>query len=933
MVTSEDSNIPSGDETDQQSDTCSELNTLSPLPQHQQDEEDEPSSSSSKAVPPSARTKNDDHAVSSTRATDEGTMEATKATTTTTDTPTAAAPTSSSSFVSSVPRGTSVPNGTEKTNAELVEVVQRTISFSDERVVEGEVQNGNGNNSCPHRAEPEGAAANRASRRFDDEMMKAVMSKEEEEEKKATDAPSSSYTNKIEQPEPQRSTPEDEHEDISKESSSSSLNSPPKLPRETTVLFEESKIPMSQLQLQEEKTFEEERLSRLEPPGTPAESSSKEIRTELTTEQQREMSAPILPSSNDTEPNISPMQSVGSPHEHASYHENASYHSVQQQQNQQQRASGTAEAIDMPRDDQSNFHGESVSHPQSFTMQVPGNMLHAVPIPAPMAGHMEFESAARSSFTQAPSSVIRSSGISYQSTTEMGIPHLPPLVVPGSSHHHHHVPIPAPVHANGYHALATRLTPASSQALVPGGKRRIHLRLEEDVAKAHQRGWSFSKSLSFRRNGSILRKNPLHSPINEAGPTPNPQHWVERGSLTVSWYEGTSTLELQEHVRNSVMRKLRFPATTKLADFRVLDDSMNPPEEIVLCPYIPNESRLLLRFTTKDAGGEATPNHARPSDYSNGPPESPSAAPSPHPSVDLGGLGLNANQLALLGARLRGLQMSSPDQIDGAGRIKLVDEKKPLPRMPSFRTEGNNTEKTSKEDSPEKSSPDDDDENSKGSTTEIASLHPEDQIQKSLREITEILIAERSGKRYNAPRQEKRQVIFVLANYFVLFLSLIAISAEIQARAPEWHAAMERHLKNVQNCSKDKESLFDCVENGDFAGLIASVLLWISRSAATRRIFLFGFESPKRLWTVVYESLVTAVCWGFSYMFIRRGMNPDTSRNFLQKYWKDAVYGSLAGFNAAFMKQVLKNLIPEEAIEDAFQDRQLKILSWLPSFS
>jgi hypothetical protein len=172
-----------------------------------------------------------------------------------------------------------------------------------------------------------------------------------------------------------------------------------------------------------------------------------------------------------------------------------------------------------------------------------------------------------------------------------------------------------------------------------------------------------------------------------------------------------------------------------------------------------------------------------------------------------------------------------------------------------------------------------------------------------------------------------------LANYFVLFLSLIAISAEIQARAPEWHAAMERHLKNVQNCSKDQESLFECVENGDFAGLIASVVLWISRSAATKRIFLFGFESPKRLWTVVYESLVTAVCWGFSYIFIRRGMNPDTNRNFLQKYWKDAVYGSLAGFNAAFMKHVLKNLIPQEAIEDALQERQLKILSWLPSFS
>lgn len=271
-------------------------------------------------------------------------------------------------------------------------------------------------------------------------------------------------------------------------------------------------------------------------------------------------------------------------------------------------------------------------------------------------------------------------------------------------------------------------------------------------------------------------------------------------------------------------------------------------------------------------------------------------------------------------------------------RQKLNFEgKRPLPKVPTLvaKTHEGNATPSKKDDGNEshEKSADDEEDNSKGSNMEVASLHPEDQIQKSLRDITEILLAGRAGVKRYEPRQEKRQVIFVLANYFVLFLSLIAISAEIQARAPTWHATMERHLQNVQDCSKDHESLFRCVESGDMAGLVASVLLWISRSAATKRIFLFGFESPKKLWTVVYESLVTAVCWAFSYLFIRRGMNPDTNRNFLQKYWKDTVYGFLAGFNAAFMKHVLKNLIPQEAIEDALQERQLKILSWLPSFN
>ena len=339
--------------------------------------------------------------------------------------------------------------------------------------------------------------------------------------------------------------------------------------------------------------------------------------------------------------------------------------------------------------------------------------------------------------------------------------------------------------------------------------------------------------------------------------------------------------------------------------------------EIVLSTYIPNGSRLLLRFATANDEGETTPpKYTRFSDF-NSPPDSPSAAPSPYPSnLDLNGLGLNANQLALLGTRLNGMQIVGAD-LNNQIKSQQIGRKSNLSKS--------SKKKSSKDEDDE----DEDDGNSKSSNMEVASLHPEDPVQKSLREITGLLLAERKGEIRQQPRQEKRQVIFVLANYFVLFLSLLAISAEIQARAPGWHTAMEQQLKNVHDCSKDKESLFQCVENGDMAGLVASVVLWISRSAATKRIFLLGFESPKRLWTAVYESLVTAFCWGFSYIVIRRGMNPDNKRDFLRRYWKDAVYGSLAGFNAAFMKQVLKNLIPQEVIEDALQDRQLKILSWL----
>lgn len=331
-----------------------------------------------------------------------------------------------------------------------------------------------------------------------------------------------------------------------------------------------------------------------------------------------------------------------------------------------------------------------------------------------------------------------------------------------------------------------------------------------------------------------------------------------------------------------------------------------------------------MRFTTSDAGGDRTPTTRR-RPYTGGAPDSPSAAPSPYPSThDLNGLGLNKNQLSLLSARLKGLQIHTPFA-NTMTPLKLGYRDSKAEKAEDSAEESIESNNNIQGE-PKKS------EDDNKSTTSTKSLHPEDPIEARLQQITELLLAERINRR-DGPRQEKRQVVFTLANYFVLFLSLIAISVEIQARAPSWQKNIEQQLTNVQACAMDQDSLYECVSNGDFAGLIASVVLWISRSAATKRIFLFGFESPKKLWTVVYESLVTAFCWGFSYMFIRRGMNPDTSTNFLQKYWKDACYGSLAGFNAAFMKHVLKNLIPQEAIEDAMQDRHLKILSWLPSFS
>ena len=448
---------------------------------------------------------------------------------------------------------------------------------------------------------------------------------------------------------------------------------------------------------------------------------------------------------------------------------------------------------------------------------------------------------------------------------------------------------------------------------------------------------------------------------------------IDRGYITVSWYDGTGSAELNEHVLRSVRRKLGLSEGITLQDVRIIDESVEPNEEIVLCPYIPDGSVFLLKFSLRDENAErralekerlreqeeeAEERRRRAyramESYISEAPESPSAAPSPHPSsLDLvqlrqiltaSGLvaptaspaaaGGGAKEIALAAAQNEGPAI--PPLSGGLG-----EKAAPLGETTSIRLTQDETnggaEKTVSFQSPVKRPGEKDTkEGDEGENKKDNNKGEGDKVQDVLRQLSELLGVEdgsdgnhRHRRRHRDRNEERKQVVFVLANYFVLFLSLIVISAEIHERAPRWMDWVNTHVDSVQSCSKDSDALYKCVSEGNLAGLVASFIFWITRSAATKNILLFGFDSPQKLWTVVYEALVSALCWGTSYIFIRRGLNPDTRRHFLHKYWKDAIYGSLAGFNAAFLKAVLKNLIPQDQVLDALETRQLRVVGWL----
>ncbi len=319
--------------------------------------------------------------------------------------------------------------------------------------------------------------------------------------------------------------------------------------------------------------------------------------------------------------------------------------------------------------------------------------------------------------------------------------------------------------------------------------------------------------------------------------------------------------------------------------------------EIVLSSYIPDGSEFLCRFRIKDNTVRWRPPLRAP--------DSPSAAPSPPGDREPSELERLQDQIKMI-----------------IETQKNNSEQKEKPFIPDI------TATTSKDNIM--------------STPKSASLHSTNDdivahnelLSRRLEKLSETLLRLHEDGPYAKEQEQykpvaKSQVIFMIANYLFLFLSLIAISAEIHERAPRWISWMDKNVKSVRNCAADRDALFDCVSQGDVSGLIASIVLWGTTSVSTKRLFLFGFDSPTKLWMAVYEAGVSAFCWGVSYVFIRRGLNPETRPNFVFKYWKDALYGSLAGFNAAFLKAVLKNLIPQEQVLDVLDQKQLRIVTFL----
>lgn len=58
---------------------------------------------------------------------------------------------------------------------------------------------------------------------------------------------------------------------------------------------------------------------------------------------------------------------------------------------------------------------------------------------------------------------------------------------------------------------------------------------------------------------------------------------------------------------------------------------------------------------------------------------------------------------------------------------------------------------------------------------------------------------------------------------------------------------------------------------------------------------------------LVQNFVIKGVLWGFTYYFIRRGLNPEVED--VEKYKQDAIYGSLAALISAILLWIFQTYV------------------------
>jgi len=76
----------------------------------------------------------------------------------------------------------------------------------------------------------------------------------------------------------------------------------------------------------------------------------------------------------------------------------------------------------------------------------------------------------------------------------------------------------------------------------------------------------------------------------------------------------------------------------------------------------------------------------------------------------------------------------------------------------------------------------------------------------------------------------------------------------------------------------------------------------------TDKFLLFGFDNLEKLRKHVVDNVIGSCVWGFTYLYVRRAMNPEFRKK-IPNFIQDGFYGTLATFCTGFLKAVVMNFL------------------------
>ena len=156
------------------------------------------------------------------------------------------------------------------------------------------------------------------------------------------------------------------------------------------------------------------------------------------------------------------------------------------------------------------------------------------------------------------------------------------------------------------------------------------------------------------------------------------------------------------------------------------------------------------------------------------------------------------------------------------------------------------------------------------------------------------------GPKRPRPALSNRDIQYVLWAYFGLPLLLLWISSNLHERLLILH------------------------QQPDATGTLHFLL--------TRKVLLLGFPSTEILWSTIYDRTISVTCWGLTFLLVRKGWNPETRQQNIQKRWRGAILSTLLVFYSTFGRMVfLQNSKTFHQYKTPFWEAVLVGVSWATS--